>query len=114
MWKCPQHGFGNVEIIIPTPLVLSYQVVAGKLCSIYYNPIQSRYAQLAYHCDDPSCAVCHLSATCSGFVNPRGTTRHAYFLLEFGAVIYTLHEQQMGIHQLINSTLPLHVSPYRD
>ena len=41
---------------------------AGKLCSICNNPIQSSYANLAYHCEDfPRDNVCHLSATCSGF-----------------------------------------------
>ena len=35
---------------------------------------------------------------------------HAYFPLEFGTVICTLHHQQLSIHQL-NMTLPLHVSP---
>ena len=31
---------------------------------------------LAYHCANPSCGnVCHLAATCSGFVNPRGNVR---------------------------------------
>ena len=46
------------------------------MCSVCKNPIRSRYTDLAYHCADPSCDnVCHLAATCSGFVNPRGTTR---------------------------------------
>ena len=49
---------------------------ASKQCSVCTNPIQSHYADLAYHCADPSCDnVCHLASTCSGFVNPRGTTR---------------------------------------
>ena len=49
---------------------------AGKSCSICKNPIRTWYADLVYHCADPSCKnVCHLAATCSGFVNPRGTAR---------------------------------------
>ena len=66
------------EIIIPPPpvYVLPSPSVAGKLCSVCNNPICSRYADLAYHCEGPSCHnVCHLSATCSSFFSPRGTTR---------------------------------------
>ena len=40
------------------------------------NPIRARYADLDYHCANPSCDnVCHLAATCSGFVYPRGNAR---------------------------------------
>ena len=40
------------------------------------NPIRIRYADLAYHCADPSCDnVCHLAATCSGFVYARANAR---------------------------------------
>ena len=40
------------------------------------NPIRTRYADLAYHCTNPSCDnVCHLAATCSRFVYPRGNAR---------------------------------------
>ena len=40
------------------------------------NPIPTRYADLAYHCANPSCYnVSHLAATCSGFVYPRGNAR---------------------------------------
>ena len=70
--KCSEHGTGIAEIAIPSPT--NYCV--GKLCSVYNNHIQSCLADLAYYCEDPSCAnVCHLSATCSGFTVPRGTVR---------------------------------------
>ena len=62
------------EIIIPPPpvYVLPSPSVAGKLCSVCNNPICSRYADLAYHCEGPSYHnVCHLSATYSSFLNPR-------------------------------------------
>ena len=78
-WKCPQHGTGIAKIIILPPPVYELPIcpsAAGKLCSVCKNPIRSRYADLAYHCADPSCDnVCHFAATCSGFVNPRGPTR---------------------------------------
>ena len=78
-WKCPQHGTGIAEIIIPPPPVYKLSnrsSAASKLCSVCKNPIRFRYADLAYHCADPSCDnVCHLSATCSCFANPKGTTR---------------------------------------
>ena len=78
-WKCPQHGTGIAEIIIPPPPVFEMPnrpSAAGKLCSVCTNPIRSRYADLAYHCLDPSCNnVCHLATTCSSFVNPRDITR---------------------------------------
>ena len=64
--KCPQHGSGITKIIILLPPVYelpSRPSAAGKLCSVCTNPIRSRYAALAYHCEDPSCDVCHLSAT---------------------------------------------------
>ena len=78
-WKCPQHAIAIAEIIIPFPPLFelpSRPSAAGRLCSICNNPNRSHYANLEYHCEVPSCAnVCHLSATCSGFVNPWGTTR---------------------------------------
>ena len=50
--------------------------VAGKLCSVCKNTFRSRYADLPYHWAELSCDnVCHLAATCSGFINPRGPTR---------------------------------------
>ena len=42
---------------------------ARKFCSVCKNPIHTRYADLA--CKN----VCHLAATCSGFVNHGGTAR---------------------------------------
>ena len=78
-WKCCQHSTSIVEIIIPPPPVFElprHPSAAGKLCAICNNPIPSCYANLAYLCEDLSCAnVCHLSAICSGFVNPSGTAR---------------------------------------
>ena len=48
----------------------------GKSCSVCMNPIRTRYADLAYHCANPSCGnVCHLAVTCSGFVYPRRKAR---------------------------------------
>ena len=76
-WKCHQHGSGIAGIVMPpTPVYErpNRPSAAGKSCSVSKNPIRTRYADLAYHCADPSCEnVCHLAATCSGFVNPRGT-----------------------------------------
>ena len=69
---------GIAETIIPPSSLFelpSRPSAAGKLYSVCDNPIRSRYADLAYHCEHPFCSVCHLSATCSGFVNPRRTTR---------------------------------------
>ena len=78
-WKCPQHGTGIAKITIPPPPVYelpSRSSAAGKPCSVSQNPICCRYADLAYSCANLSYDnVCHLVATCSGFVNPRGTTR---------------------------------------
>ena len=79
IWKCPQHGSGIAEVIIPPSPVyeqLSRPSAVGKSCSVCMNPIRTRYADLAYHCAIRSCDnVCHLAATCSGFVYPRGNAR---------------------------------------
>ena len=60
------------EIIAPPPPVYeipSRPSAVGKSCSICKNPIRAPYADLAYHCANPSCdTVCHLAAACSGFV----------------------------------------------
>ena len=78
-WKCLQHDTGITEIFIPLPPVYelpSHLSAAGKMCSVFNNPIRSRYADRACHCEYPSRDnVCHLSATCSGFENPRRNTR---------------------------------------
>ena len=77
-WKCPQHGTEIAEIIIPPAPIYEQPnrpSASGKSCSVCKNPIRTRYANLAYHCANPSCGVCHLAATCSGFVNPRGNAR---------------------------------------
>ena len=83
-WKCPQHGTGITEMVIPPPPVYElprHPSAVGKSCSVCKNPIHHQYADLAYHCANSSCDnVCHLAATCSGFVNPRTTTRaHVLF-----------------------------------
>ena len=73
-WKCLQQGTGIAEIIAPPPPVYEIPIrpsAVGKFCSVCKNPIWTRYADLAYYCANPSCDnVCHLAATCSGFVNP--------------------------------------------
>ena len=78
-WKCHQHGLGIAEIVMPpTPVYErpNRPSAARKPCSVCKNSICTRYVDLAYHCMDPSCKnVCHLAATCSGFVNPRGNAR---------------------------------------
>ena len=74
-----QHGTGIAEIIIPLPPVYelpSRPSAASKLCFVFKNPIRRQYADLAYHCANPSCDnVCQLAVTCSGFVNPRSSAR---------------------------------------
>ena len=93
-WKCPQHDTGITDIIIPPSPVFelpSRSSAAGKLCSVCNNPTQSCCADLAYHCDASSCAnVCHFSATCSGFVNLRGTTRAGFYSnLALSSAVFT-------------------------
>ena len=77
--KCPQHGTGIAEIIIPpTPVYEppNFLSAVGKSCSVCKNPIPTHYADLAYNCANPSCGnVCHLAVTFSGFVKPRRNTR---------------------------------------
>ena len=78
IWKCLQHGSGIAEVIIPSAPIYeqpNQPSAVGKSCSVCMNPIRTRYADLAYHCANPSCDVCHLAATCSGFVYPRGNAR---------------------------------------
>ena len=49
---------------------------AGKTCSVCRKTIQARYADSAYHCSVPSCTqVCHLTRTCSGYIEPRREVR---------------------------------------
>ena len=75
IWKCPQHGSEIAEVIIPPAPVYEQPnrpSAVGKSCSVCMNPVRTRYADLVYHCANPSCGnVCHLAATCSGFVYPR-------------------------------------------
>ena len=79
IWKCPEHGSGIAEVIIPPAPVYEQPnrlFPFGKSCSVCMNPIRIRYPDLAYHCTNPSCGnVCHLAATCSGFVYARGRAR---------------------------------------
>ena len=85
------------KIILPPPVyeLLSRPSAACKLCSVCNNPICSSYADLASHFKDHSCDnVCHLSATCSGFVNPRRTTQER--LLSILVRHYHLHSTPTG------------------
>ena len=78
LWKCLQHGSGIAEVNIPPTPVYEQPnrpSAVGKSCFVCMNPIRTRYADLAYHCANPSCDVCYLAATCSGFVYPRGNAR---------------------------------------
>ena len=79
IWKCLQHGSGIAEVIMPPAPVYEQPnrpSAVGKSCFICMNPICTRYADLAYHCANASCGnVCHLAATCSGFVYPRRNAR---------------------------------------
>ena len=78
-WKCPQHGTGIAQIVMPSALVYerpNCSSAVGKSCSVCKNPIRTHYPHLAYHCANTSCGnICHLAATCSGFVNPRANAR---------------------------------------
>ena len=93
-WKCHQHGSGVAEIVVPpTPVYErpNRPSASGKSCSVCKNPIRTQYADLAYHCADPFCEnVCHLAATCSGFVNPRGTARALHQSLELPPPLFTI------------------------
>ena len=110
-WKCPQQGTGIAEIITPLPPV--YEVpsrpAVGKSCSVCKNPIRARYVDLAYRCMNPSCNnVCHLAATCSGFVNPRGPARAC--ALSTRVWYYHLHSSlSAGSHSAHNLTPCLRV-----
>lgn len=108
-WKCQQHGSGMAEVIIPPPPVYeppNCPSAEDKLCSVWKSPICSCSANLAYHCVDPSCDdVYPLTATCSSFVNLRGSTT-AY-------ILSTLHQQQVSIH-LLNLSLFLLVPLHRN
>ena len=78
-WKCSQHHTCITEIVIPPPTVFEVPTctsAVGKSCSVCNNSIRSRFSDLAYPCEDPLCAsVCHLSANCSDFIIPRGSSR---------------------------------------
>ena len=68
----------NVHNIPHLLQFLSFQVVLLLQVNfaVCNNPICLCYANQAYHCEDLSYNdVCHLNATCSGFVNHIGTTR---------------------------------------
>ena len=79
IWKCLQHGSGIAEVIIPPAPVYEQPnrlSAVGKSYSVCMNPIRNCYADLAYYCTNPFCSnVCHLAASCSGFVFPRGNER---------------------------------------
>ena len=114
-WKCPQQGTGIAEIITPLPPVYevpSRPFAVGKSCSVCKNPVRARYVDLAYHCTNPSCNnICHLAATCSGFVNPRGPARAC--ALSTRVWYYHLHSSlSAGSHSATQpDTLPLRPTP---
>lgn len=68
-WYCSQHRNGKAKVIIPiqvtpTPTLIPLHPKENKI-------IQTRYAASDYHCYIPSCdKVCHLTRTCSGFIEP--------------------------------------------
>ena len=82
-WKCSQHGNGIAEVITPDQDTIfevisreNHPSAAGKTCSVLRKTIQARYADSAYHCSVPSCTqVCHLTRTCSGYIEPRREVR---------------------------------------
>lgn len=69
-WYCSQHRSGKAKVIIPihvtlTPTLIPLHLKENKI-------IQTRYAASDYHCYIPSCdKVCHLTRTCSDFIEPR-------------------------------------------
>ena len=97
IWKYLKHGSGIAEVIVPPAAVYkqpNWPSAVEKSCSVCRNPIRTRFADLAYHCANPSCGnVSHLAAACAGFVY----LDNALFLQEFGTVISTLHHQQLQI-----------------
>ena len=103
IWKYPQHGSGIAEVITPPAPVYEQPnrpSAVGKSCSVCMNPIRTRYADLAYHCANPYCGnVCHLEATCSRFVYPRGNASPRVFPPEFGTVISSQQFHQQLHHQ---------------
>ena len=103
IWKCRQHASGIAEVIIPPAPAYeqpNQPSAVGKSCSVCLNPIRTRYADLAYHCADPSCGnVCHLAATCSGFIYPRGNARSRALSTRFGTAISTQQLHQQLHHQ---------------
>ena len=83
---------------------------AGKLCSVCKCPSRSRYVNLAYYCADTSCDnVCHLAATCSSFVNPRGPMRAR--ILSTGIWHCHLHSSPASGHSSTQTVTPLHPTP---
>ena len=59
----------------PVYVLPSCPFAVGKSCSVCKTLIRTHYADLDYHCTNPSCDVCHFAAMCSRFVNPRGSAR---------------------------------------
>ena len=78
MQKCSQQFTGTTEIVIQPSSVFEVPTctsAADKSCSLCNNPIRSCFADLAYHCEDPSCVNVCRHLTCSGFTIPRGPAR---------------------------------------
>ena len=114
-WKCPQHGSGIAEVIIsPAPVYEQPNLpsAVGKSCSVCMNPIRTRYVDLAYHCANPSCGnVCHLAATCSRFVYPRGNALG--YTNAFSTVISTPpHQQLHTLHYHLTTRLLVQLHPH--
>ena len=103
IWKCPQHGSGIAEVIIPPAPVYEQPnrpSAVGKSCSVCMNPICTRYADLAYHCADPSCDnVFILQPRAADSYTQEETLDHALFPPEFGTVISTQQLHQLLHHQ---------------
>ena len=104
IWKCPQHGSGIAEVIIsPTPVYEqpNRPSAVGKSCSVCMNPIRTRYADLAYHCTNPSCGnVCTLQPRAADSYTQEEMLDNVLFPPEFGTVISTrqLHQQHHIFH----------------
>ena len=109
-WKCPQQSTGIAKIAIqlrPVYELPNRPSAVGKSCSICRSPICT-HADLAYHWAIPSCDVSHLSATCSGFENPRGTsraralsTRVWHYHLHSSPSATTIHHHHLTTHHLV-------------
>ena len=85
----------------------------GKSCSVCKNPIQARYVDIAYHCANPSCDdVCHLAATCSGFVNPRRPARaHVISIQVWQCYLHSSSSASGHLARQLDTSPPRHTQP---